>query len=65
MEPQPDWKQLTADELVAELDKRENELPRGYENVDLMLLTLVKKGKAKAWLCPDGKIRYQYGGEQK
>lgn len=60
--PQNDWKKLSAEELIAELDKTmdERNMPRGYEQVTVALIELVEEGKVRAFLKPNGEINYQY-----
>lgn len=61
--PKPDWKPLTYDEVIAELDKHPEQPKNNCGdrfNVQVLLVKLVKEGKAKAWLTPEGVIMYQY-----
>lgn len=61
IKPDPTWKRLTADELIAEMDKMdERNMPREQFSVNLALLSLVREGRVVAYLLPNGEIRYQY-----
>ena len=61
MEPQADWKKLTEEELIAELDKnrQDNFTPECSAGLFVALIRLVREGKATAWLLPNGEIRYK------